>query len=83
MRIVDKVQFTLGIFDIAVGVGLVVACILLNRTSKIACAFLPVVLGTSAMMRGIETTGQRKRKEELLKAHARALGWKEDSDETE
>lgn len=72
MRIVDKVQFTFGVFCIIAGVGLIVACILLHRTNKIACGGLPFVTGISALMRGIETTGQRKRKEELVKAQAMA-----------
>ena len=34
MRIVDKVQFTLGIFDIAAGIGLTIAVIALHRYEK-------------------------------------------------
>lgn len=83
MRIVDKVQFTLGIFDIVVGIGITIAAIILHRYTKIVFALYPVGMGIMALCRGIETRKQRQEKEERVKAQARLLGWKGgDSDET-
>ena len=78
MRIVDKVQFTLGIFDIVVGVGLVIATTVLHRYSKTVFAAFPVVLGISALCRSIETKKQRLEKENRIKEQARLLGIKVD-----
>lgn len=78
MRIVDKVQFALGIFDIVVGIGLTIAAIILQRYTKIVFALFPVGMGIMALFRGIETRKQRKEKEERIKAQARLLGWKDD-----
>lgn len=78
MRIVDKVQFTLGIFDIVVGIGLTIAAIVLQRYSKIVFTLFPVGLGVMALTRGIETRKQRQEKEERVKAQARLLGVKFD-----
>ena len=78
MRIVDKVQFVLGIFDIVVGIGLTVAAIVLQRYSKIVFTLFPVGMGVMALMRGIETRKQRQEKEERVKAQARLLGIKFD-----
>lgn len=77
MKIVDKVQFTLGIFDIVVGIGLTIAAIFLHRYAKIVFTLFPVGMGIMALFRGIETRKQRQEKEERVKAQARALGWEE------
>lgn len=71
MRIVDKAQFTLGVIDIVVGVGLVIATIVLHRYSKSVCAAFPVVIGISALFRSIETKKQRMEKEERIKEQAK------------
>ena len=78
MRIVDKVQFTLGVFDIIVGVGLTIAAIILHRYTKIVFTLFPVGIGIMALCRSIETRKQRKEKEERIKAQARLLGVKFD-----
>lgn len=77
MRIVDKVQFTLGIFDIVVGVGAIIAAIILHRYTKIVFSLFSVSMGIMALFRGIETRKQRQEKEERIKAQARLLGWKD------
>lgn len=76
MRIVDKVQFTLGVFDIVVGIGITIAAIILHRYTKIVFTMFPVGIGIMALCRGIETRKQRQEKEERLKAQARLLGVK-------
>jgi hypothetical protein len=82
MRIVDKVQFTLGVFDIVVGIGITIAAIILHRYTKIVFTMFPVGMGIMALCQSIETRKQRQEKEERIKAQARLLGWKEgDSDE--
>lgn len=78
MRIVDKAQFTLGIFDIVVGIGVTIATIILHRYTKIVFTLFPVGMGIMALCRSIETRKQRQEKEECVKAHARLLGLKED-----
>lgn len=66
MRIVDKVQFTLGIFDIVVGIGLTIAVIVLHRYEKIVFTLFPIGMGIIALCRGIETRKKRMEKEEQL-----------------
>jgi hypothetical protein len=78
MRIVDKVQFALGIIDIVVGIGLTIAAIILQRYTKIVFTLFPVGMGIMALFRGIETRKQRQEKEERIKAQSRLLGWKDD-----
>lgn len=78
MRIVDKVQFTLGIFDIVVGIGLTIAAIVIHRYTKVVFTLFPVGMGIMALFRGIETRKQRQEKEERVKAQARLLGVKFD-----
>ena len=82
LRIVDKVHFWLGIFDIIAGVGLTVYVIILHRYTKIVFTIFPVGMGIMALCRSIETRKQRQEKEEQVKAQARALGWR-DEDETD
>lgn len=80
MRIVDKAQFILGIFDIIVGVGCVIAAIILHRYTKIGLTLFPVGTGIMALCRSIETRKQRQEKEERIKAQAKLLGvdiWRE------
>ena len=67
MRIVDKVRFTLGIFDIVVGVGLTIASIVLHRYVKIVFTLFPVGMGIMALCRSIETRKQRQEKEEQIR----------------
>ena len=78
MRIVDKVQFTLGIFDIVAGIGIAIAAIIMNRYAKIVFAMFPVGIGIMTLCRGIETRRQRQEKEERVKEYARLLGVKFD-----
>lgn len=77
MRIVDKVQFTLGIFDIVVGIGLTIAVIVMHRYEKIVFTLFPVGMGIGALFRGIETRKRQQEKEERIKEQAKALGWEE------
>lgn len=64
MKIIDKVQFTLGIFDIIVGIGLTIAVIVMHRYAKIVFTLFPVGMGIMALFRGIETKKKRQEKEE-------------------
>lgn len=82
MRIVDKAQFTLGIFDIAVGIGITIAVIVLHRYEKIVFTLFPVGMGIMALFRGIETRKQRMIKEERVKTQARLLGMYFDNQKT-
>lgn len=82
MRIVDKVHFTLGIFDIIVGIGLTIASIVLHRYTRIVFTLFPVGMGIMALFRGIETKKQRMEKEERVKSQARLLGMYFDNQKT-
>lgn len=78
MRIVDKVQFWLGIFDILVGVGITIAAIIQHRYTKIVSTMFPVGIGIMILCRSIETRKQQQKKEERIKEQARLLGVKFD-----
>ena len=73
MKVVDEVKFTLGIFDIVVGIGLTIAVIALHRYEKIVFTLFPIGLGAGALFRGIETRKQRQEKEEGIKTPAKVL----------
>lgn len=78
MKVVDKAQFTLGIFDIAVGIGLTIAVIFIHRYENIVFTLPPVVMGIVSLCQSIETKKKRQEKEERIKAQARLLGVKSD-----
>lgn len=78
MRIVDKAQFTIGIFGIIVGVGRTIASIILQRHANIVNAMFPVGFGIMSLCGSIETRKQRKEKEERINAQARLFGVKFD-----
>lgn len=82
MKVVDKAQFTLGIFDIAVGIGLTIAVIALHRYEKIVFTLFHIGMGIMTLFRGIETRKQRIAKEEHVKAQARLLGMYFDNQKT-
>ena len=78
MWIVNKAQFTLGIFGIIVGVGRTIASIILQRYANIVTAMFPVGFGIMSLCGSIETRKQRQEKEERIKAQARLFGVKFD-----
>lgn len=78
MRIVDKAQFTLGIFGIIVGVGRTIASIILQRYANIVNAMFPVGFGIMSLCGSIETRKQIKEKKERIKEQARLFGVKFD-----
>lgn len=55
MKIVDKVQFWLGLFDIVVGIGLTITAIVMHRYTKIVFTLFPVGVGIMALFRAIDT----------------------------
>ena len=77
MKIVDKVQFTLGVFDIVVGIGFTIAAIDLHMYTKIVSTLPPVGIGIWLLCQGIETRKQRHVKEKRIKEQAKALGREE------
>jgi hypothetical protein len=78
MRIVDKIQFALGIFGIIVGVGRTIASIILQRYANIVTVMFPVGFSIMSLCGSIETRKQRQEKEERIKAQARLFGVKFD-----
>lgn len=75
MKIIDKVQFTLGIFDIIAGIVLIVLCVYKHRMDRIVYCIFPIPCGIASLMNGIETKKQRLRKIAELKEKARLYGW--------
>lgn len=57
-----KHQLILGITNIVVGLALVVTCIILNRTERVALAFFPVAVGLGNIAAYISDRRDRKRK---------------------
>ena len=55
MKITDKTQFALGVFDVVAGIALTIAAIALHRYTKIVFTLFPVGVGIMAIFRGIET----------------------------
>lgn len=55
MKIVDKVQFWLGLLDIVVGIGTSIIVIVTHRYSKLVLTMFPVGVGIMALFRAIET----------------------------
>lgn len=55
MKVKNKANFILGIVDIILGIALVITCICLHRTSRIAFAFFPVLCGIGCLINNIQT----------------------------
>lgn len=77
MRIKDKARFTLGVIDIVAGIALVITCIYLHRTSKIAFAFFPILCGIGCLFNSIQTEKEREARRKELEAMFR----KDDTDD--
>lgn len=54
MKIVDKVQFWLGVFDVVTGIVLTITAIVMGRYTKIMFTMFPVGVGIMSIFRGIE-----------------------------
>lgn len=57
-----KHQLILGIVNVVVGLALVVTCIILNRTERIAFAFFPVAVGLGNIAYYISERHDHKRR---------------------
>ena len=68
MKVKNKAKFILGIVDIVVGVGLVITCICLHRTSRIVFAFFPVLCGIGCLLDSIQTEKERESRRKELEA---------------
>lgn len=63
-----KHQLILGIVNVVVGLALVVTCIFLNRTERIAFAFFPVAVGLGNIVAYIsERRACKRRMDELAR----------------
>lgn len=68
MKIKDSVKFTVGIIDLVCGIGLIVACVAMQREQRLVYTIFPILCGIYSLIDSIETKKQRqKRKEELKK----------------
>lgn len=63
-----KHYLIVGIFDVVIGLALVVLCIILGRTERIAFAFFPVAIGAGNIAYYIsEIRDHKRRMAELAK----------------
>ena len=67
-----------GIFDLVVGLALVVLCIILGRTQRIAFAFFPVAIGAGNIAYYISESRDRKHRMAELAELAKKLGIKDE-----
>lgn len=77
MRIKYKAEFAIGVFAIVAGIALIITCIYLHRTSKIAFAFFPVLCGIDCLLNSIQTEKEREARRKELEAMFR----KDDTDD--
>lgn len=70
-----KDRLILGIVNVVVGLALVVTCVILNRTERVAFAFFPVAIGLGNIAYYI--SGRRKHKR-LMAELARKCGIKDE-----
>ena len=54
MKITDKTQFALGVFDVVVGIALTITAIAMHRYTKIVFTLFPVGVGIMTIFRGID-----------------------------
>lgn len=57
-----KHRLILGLINVVVGLALVVICIILNRTERVAFAFFPVFVGLGNIAAYISDRRDRKRR---------------------
>lgn len=78
MIIIDKARFALGVFDIIVGIALVVVCIVQGRPAKAAIAFMCIILGAISIINAVKTKRQQQKRIDEIKSKAKLLGWNEE-----
>lgn len=80
MRIKDKTQFTLGIFNILLAITGTIIFIAQRKTEKIPILIICFACGIIGIINGIETKAQRQKRKAELQALAKMYGWNKDDD---
>jgi hypothetical protein len=80
MRIKDKGQFALGIFNILISITGLIILIVQHRIKEFSLLGICFACGITGILNGIETQAQRQKREEKLKAMAKMYGWDKDGD---
>lgn len=80
MRIKDKGQFALGVFNILISITGLIILIFQHRTERIAILGICFACGAVSILNGVETKRQRQKREEELRAMAKMYGWDKGGD---
>lgn len=80
MRIKDKGQFALGVFNILISIICLIILIIQHRTNKFPLLGICFVCGVTGILNGIETKAQRQKRKEELQAMAKMYGLDKDGD---
>lgn len=80
MRIKDKGQFALGVFNILISITCLIILIIQHRARGIPLLGICFTCGITGILNGIETKAQRQKRKEELQAMAKMYGWDKDGD---
>lgn len=80
MRIKDKAQFALGVFNILLAITGIIIIIVQHGTKKLPLLGICFACSIIGILNGIETKAQRQKREAELRAKAKMLGWDKDGD---
>lgn len=80
MRIKDKVQFELGVFNILLAITGIIIIMVQHRTGKLPLLGICFAFGIISILNSIETKAQRQKREAELQAMAKMYGLDKDGD---
>ena len=80
MRIKDKAQFALGVFNILLAITGIIIIIVQHRTGKLPLLGICFACGIISILNGIETKAQRQKRKSELQAMAKMYGWDKGGD---
>lgn len=80
MRIKDKAQFVLGVFNILLAITGIIIIIFQHRSGKLPLLGICFACGIINILNGIETKAQRQKRKSELQAMAKMYGWNKDGD---
>ena len=80
MRIKDKAQFALGVFDILLAITGTIIFIAQHRTGKLPIFGICFACGIICILNGIESKAQRQKHKAELQAIAKMYGWDKDGE---